>query len=444
MTDALSNGAVANLARKAKQAGRRLANAPSAAKDSVLTRVAEALRREAAAILKANAEDVAAAREAVARGEMTRALFDRLVLTPERLEGMVRGVTSVRDLPDPAHRVIERTQIAEGLELRKVSCPLGLLAVIFESRPDAVTQIAALAIKSGNAVILKGGREVEHTTAALVAGIHRALAETEEIPAEAVTAIYGRKAVAELLALDGVVDLIIPRGSNALVQYVQQNTRIPVLGHGDGVCHIYVDFAADQNMALRIILDAKTQYPAACNTVETVLVHSSIASEFLPRLASLMIEHKVQLRGCARTRESLPGLNLAEVASDEWHTEYSDLVLAIRVVDSLDAALEHIEQYGSHHTDAIVTEDADAAKRFLREVDSAGVYHNASTRFADGYRYGFGAEVGIGTNRMLARGPVGLEGLVTFKYELLGSGQTVSEFSGEDAKPFVHRKLPLP
>ncbi len=443
MTEVRTGGTVAELARKAKQAGRKLANAPAALKDSALTRMAEALRRAASVILQANAEDVAAAREAVARGEMTRALFDRLVLTPEKLEGMVRGVISVRDLPDPAHRVIERTQIAEGLELRKVSCPLGLLAVIFESRPDAVTQISSLAIKSGNAVILKGGSEVERTTAALVAAIRGALAETTEIPVEAVTPIYGREAVANLLALDGIVDLIIPRGSNALVQYVQRNTRIPVLGHGDGVCHVYVDSAADQEMALRITLDAKTQYPAACNSVETVLVHQSLASAFLPRLASLMLEHKVQLRGCARTRELLPGANVAEVASDQWHTEYSDLVLAIRVVDALDAALEHIDQYGSHHTDAIVTEDSEAARRFLREVDSAGVYHNASTRFADGYRYGFGAEVGISTNRMMARGPVGLDGLVTYKYELLGSGQTVSEYSGANAKPFVHRKLPL-
>jgi glutamate-5-semialdehyde dehydrogenase len=442
MSNGSEHGAVAELARKAKQAGRKLAALPAAAKDAALTRIADALLRERDAILKANADDVSQAREQVARGEMTRALFDRLVLSPEKLADMVRGVLNVRDLPDPAWRVVERTLLDEGLELRKVTCPLGVLAVIFESRPDAVTQISALAIKSGNAVILKGGKEVERTMAALVAAIHHALAESDDIPPEAVAAVYGREAVASLLALDTFIDLVIPRGSNALVQYVQQNTRIPVLGHGDGVCHIYVDAAADREMALRILLDAKTQYPAACNSVETALVHAAIAPAFLPRLATMMIERKVRLRGCERTRELLSEVSVEPVADAQWHTEYSDLVLAIRVVNSLDEAIEHIERFGSHHTDGIVTGDSEAAGCFLRRVDSAGVYHNASTRFADGYRYGFGAEVGISTNRMMARGPVGLEGLVTFKYELLGEGQTVSEYTGPNALPFLHRKLP--
>lgn len=411
---------------------------PSETKDAALTRIVEALQAEADNVLAANAEDVAQARAALERGEMSRALFDRLVLTHEKLDAMIRGILSVRNLPDPAGRVVERTLLDDGLELRQISCPLGLLAVIFESRPDAVTQISALAIKSGNAVILKGGSEVERTTAALLAAIHQALSQTE-ISAEVISAIYGREAVASLLKLDDLIDLVIPRGSNALVQHVQQNTRIPVLGHGDGVCHIYVDAAADHEMALRIILDAKTQYPAACNSVETVLVNAQIAAEFLPKLATLMRENKVQLRGCAQTRHLLPAVE--PVMQEQWHTEHSDLVLAIRVVNSLDEAIEHIERFGSHHTEAIITQDESAARRFLAEVDSAGVYHNASTRFADGYRYGFGAEVGISTNRMMARGPVGLEGLVTYKYQLIGSGQTVSEYSGAGGKKFLHKKL---
>lgn len=429
------------LAQRAKQASRVLGSLCSGEKDSALSAVATALRNAKDDILSANMEDVAAARSLLASGEMRRSMFDRLVLSPEKLEEMIRGVLSVRDLPDPAGRVLDRTLLDRGLELRKVTCPLGLLAVIFESRPDAVTQISALALKSGNAVILKGGSEVQRTTEALVGAIRNALRDTSKVPEDAVSIVAGREAVSKLLSLDQLIDLVIPRGSNALVQHVQQNTHIPVLGHGDGVCHIYVDAEADQEMALAIILDAKTQYPAACNAVETVLVHEAIAAEFLPKLAALMREHKVKLRGCKCAQQTLPEMDLELVSGEEWHTEYSDLVLAIRVVDSMETAMQHIDRYGSHHTDAIVTRNEATARRFLRQVDSAGVYHNASTRFADGYRYGFGAEVGISTGRTFARGPVGLEGLVTYKYELLGTGQTVSEYAGRNAKPFLHQKI---
>ena len=327
-------------------------------------------------------------------------------------------------------RVLLRTLLDDGLVLEKVSVPLGLLAIIFEARPDAITQISALAIKSGNAVILKGGKEVERTMRAVLEAIHAALRDSGVVEEAAVTGVYGRAPVEELLKLDGVVDLVIPRGSNALVQHIQKNTNIPVLGHADGVCHVYIDSAADVEMAIAVAVDSKVQYPAVCNAVETILVHRGIAGSVLPALVEAFEAKQVKVRGDERTRELVPGRSVDLVGDDEWHTEYSDLIVAIRVVDDLDAALEHIERFGSHHTDAIVTGDAVAAKRFMDEVDSANVLHNCSTRFSDGFRYGFGSEVGISTSKLHARGPVGLEGLVTYKYRLTGSGQVVKDYAG--------------
>ena len=319
--------------------------------------------------------------------------------------------------------------------------PLGLLAVIFEARPDAITQIGALAIKSGNAVILKGGREVERTMRAVLETVHTALRESGVVDEAAVTGVYGRAPVEELLKLEGVVDLVIPRGSNALVQHIQKNTNIPVLGHADGVCHVYIDSAADVDMAIAIAVDSKVQYPAVCNAVETILVHRAIAAQILPALADAFEANLVKVRGDERTLQLLAARSIDLVGDDEWHTEYSDLIVALHVLDDLDAALEHIERFGSHHTDAIVTEDSVAAKRFLDEVDSANVLHNCSTRFSDGFRYGFGSEVGISTSKLHARGPVGLEGLVTYKYRLIGSGQVVKDYVGKGARPFKHVKL---
>ena len=313
-----------------------------------------------------------------------------------------------------------------------------MLAVIFEARPDAVTQIASLAMKSANGVILKPGREVEGTARVLVDVMRAALRERTAIPEALVTNIQQRAEVDELLKLDQIVDLVIPRGSYDLVRHVQSNTRIPVLGHSEGVCHIYVDEAANFDMALNIVDDAKTDYPAVCNAVETVLVHQDIAREFLPQLAARMIQRGVRLRGSSLTISMLPGVAVDPVADNEWHTEYGDLILAIKVVPSIDAAIEHIERYGSAHTDAIITDDNNAATQFLEQVDSASVYHNASTRFADGYRYGFGAEVGISTARLHARGPVGLEGLTTYKYVLHGHGQVVRDYRGPQARAFTH------
>ena len=426
------------LAEAAKSASRKIASKSNDQRNQALEAVAQALEQAASQILAANAEDMQRARAAFSRGELSRALVDRLELSAAKLASMVEGVRAVAALPDPIGRVLERTELDTGLLLEKVSCPIGLLAVIFEARPDAVTQIASLAMKSANGVILKPGREVEGTARVLVDTMRAALRERTAIPEALVTNIQQRAEVDELLKLDQIVDLVIPRGSYELVRHVQTNTRIPVLGHSEGVCHIYVDAAANFDMALNIVDDAKTDYPAVCNAVETVLVHQSIAREFLPLLAARMIERGVRLRGCPLTISMLPGVSVDPVADNEWHTEYGDLILAIKIVPTIEAAIEHIERYGSAHTDAIITDDASAATQFLEQVDSASVYHNASTRFADGYRYGFGAEVGISTSRLHARGPVGLEGLTTYKYILRGHGQVVRDYRGPQARPFTH------
>jgi len=305
---------------------------------------------------------------------------------------------------------------------------LGVVAVIFESRPDVVPQVAALAFKSGNTVLLKGGAEAAKTNEVLVDLWREALLRFPDVPAAAVTLLQSRADVMELLELKREVDLIVPRGSKEFVEYISANSRVPVLGHGEGICHVYVDRAADLSMANAIVVDAKTQYPAACNSVETLLVHQDVAAEFLPKVAASLTAKGVELRGCGRTRTILREANIKNATDEDWATEYSDLILAIRVVDSLDAALEHIAEYGSLHTEAIVTKDAAAAERFLNEVDAAGVYHNVSTRFADGYRYGLGSEVGISNSKLHARGPMGMEGLTTYKYKLVGDGHVVGMY----------------
>jgi glutamate-5-semialdehyde dehydrogenase len=435
---------IRELASAAKQAARRIASSSNEERNRALDAVAAGLDRAAAEILAANAEDMREAQAAHARRELTRTLVDRLALSPAKLAAMSAGVRAVAALPDPIGRVLDRIELDTGLELTKVSTPIGLLAVIFEARPDAVTQISSLAIKSANGVILKPGREVERTARAIVTAIRAALREHTAIPEALVTNIQQRAEAEELLQLDDLIDLVIPRGSYELVRHVQSVTRIPVLGHSEGVCHIYVDATANFDMALAILDDAKTDYPAVCNAVETALVHKAIAVEFLPLLAAHMKARGVRLRGCPATvrvlREAKSDVAFDPIGEDEWHTEYGDLVLAVRVVDDLAAAIEHITKYGSAHTDAIVTDDPEAARQFIERVDSAGVFHNASTRFADGYRYGFGAEVGISTSRLHARGPVGLEGLTTYKYILRGTGQVARDYQGPNARPFLHRR----
>ena len=429
------------LAELGKQASRKLATVPSEKRSAAIREAAEAIELAAPHLLEANAQDLAIASELLAGGEITSATFERLRLTDNKIEEMARSMRAVADLPEPVGRVLQRTELDKGLVLEKITCPLGVLAVIFEARPDAVTQISSLALKSGNAVILKPGQEVEKTALALVEVIGQSLTRSG-LPEEAIGVVLGRQAVRELLDMPDLIDMVIPRGSKQLVEFIQNNTRIPVLGHAEGVCHVYVDAAADMPMALDIIDDAKTDYPAACNAAETVLVHAQIAEAFLPILAERMQAKHVTLRGCEKTRAVLSDTSIAAVAEDGWHREYSDLALAVRVVGSLDEAIEHIHRYGSSHTETIVTGDRIAAEEFLARVDAAGVFHNASTRFADGYRYGFGAEVGISTSKLHARGPVGIEGLTTYKYVLRGSGQVVRDYHGANAKPFTHRPLP--
>jgi glutamate-5-semialdehyde dehydrogenase len=418
-------------AQSTRQAARTLASWPGEARNQALLTVAQTLQDSAAEILAANQTDC---QQAEAMGLAT-ALLARLKLDASKLEAAIAGVLSVAELPDPLGELQINRELDAGLILKRVSCPLGVLGVIFEARPDAVMQISALGIKSGNGVILKGGQEAIHSCRAIVQAIHRGL-EAAGLPPEIVALLTNREETLALLELDRLVDLIIPRGSNSFVRFVQDNTRIPVLGHAEGICHLYVDQVADLAQAVAIAVDAKTQYPAACNAIETLLVHQAIAAQFLPLVAAAMPQ--VELRGDAQTCQIL---NIIAASEADWATEYSDLILAIRIVDSIEDAIAHINTYGSGHTEAIVTNDAQAAATFLAQVDAAGVFHNCSTRFADGFRYGFGAEVGISTQKMPPRGPVGLEGLVTYKYQLTGQGQIVADYSGANAKPFTHRDL---
>lgn len=413
-------------ATAARAASRTLAHTSTADKNAALRGIAAALLAARAGLLQANRADLRRAQKLLAQKALTSATLARLHLTDAKLDGMAAGVLQVAALPDPSGQITLESELDDGLTLRRVTCPFGVVAAIIEARPDAVVQLAALMIKSGNALILKAGAEARDSTRALVALLRGTLLASG-LPEDAIVAVEGRQAAQALLALDEQIALVVPRGGNKLVQYVQSHTNIPVLGHADGVCHVYVDAAADPDQALAIVLDSKTQAPATCNACETVLVHRQIAPGFLPLLMDRLLAAGVALHGCAATQALAAGRPVAPV--EEWHTEYGDLAVALRVVDDLDAAIDHIHRHGSSHTDAIVTRDAAAAQRFLNEVDSAGVYLNASTRFSDGYRYGFGAEVGISTNKLHARGPVGLESLVTYKYQLTGHGHLVGDYA---------------
>ena len=393
-----------------------------------------ALADHADRIVAANGEDL----DRSAAEGLAPALLARLKLNEAKLHGAVEGVRKVASLPDPLGRRQLHRELDAGLVLERVTGPLGVVGVIFEARPDALMQIASLAIRSGNGAVLKGGSEARLTNEAVMAALKAGLA-VSSVPPEALALLTTRQESLALLRLDGLVDLIIPRGSNELVRFIQDNTRIPVLGHADGICHLYVDAAADVAMAVRVAVDSKVQYPAACNAIETLLVHRSVAPAFLAAALPAFAAAGVSLRGDA---DSL-ALGVAEAAGeDDWSTEYLDLILAVKLVDDLDEACAHIRRYGSRHTDVIVTADEAAAARFLAVVDSSGVYHNCSSRFADGFRYGFGAEVGISTQTLPPRGPVGLDGLVTYRYRLRGDGQLAGDYAvGE--RQFSHQDRPL-
>jgi glutamate-5-semialdehyde dehydrogenase len=431
---------VIETAQKAKAASAELARLSTEEKNRALAAIADALEAHAEEIFAANRRDLDRARPLVEAGEMAEASYRRLKLDEAKLKDAVAGVRQVVALADPVGEITYAMELDDGLRLYRVTCPLGVVGVIFESRPDALVQITALCFKSGNAVLLKGGREAEASNRALFEIIRRAASETG-LPADAMALLERREDVTEMLAAEGSVDLIIPRGSNALVRFVQGNTVIPVLGHADGLCHIYVDRAADLDKARAITLDAKLNYPAACNAVETLLVHRDVAREFLPDVVAALQAGGVEVRADHRSLAGLENPKVIEATNTDWRTEYGDLILSVKVVDSLDDAIAHINAYGSRHTEAIITQDAAAFERFFAEVDAAGVYWNASTRFADGFRYGFGAEVGISTAKLHPRGPVGLEGLVTYKYKLVGAGHTVTAYSGANARRFTHRRL---
>lgn len=425
--------ALSTIAQQTRDQSRHLASLPAEVRNQALEAISQALEASAADILAANAADC----EAAQADGIAPALYARLKLDASKLHSAIAGVRDVARLPDPIGTVQLHRELDTGLVLKRVACPLGVLGVIFEARPDAVVQISSLAVKSGNGVILKGGKEAVRSCTALVTATRQGLTQVGIDPA-VVQLLTTREETLELLKQDAFVDLIIPRGSNSFVRFVQQNTQIPVLGHADGICHLYVDAAADLTQAVAIAVDAKTHYPAACNAIETLLVHTAIAPAFLPQAAAALQAQKVLLRGDDRTQSII---DVDPATEADWSTEYSDRVLSIKVVDSLTDAIAHINTYGSRHTEAIVTEDAQAAATFLAQVDAAGVYHNCSTRFADGFRYGFGAEVGISTHKMPPRGPVGLEGLVTYKYHLVGDGHIAATYTGSDARPFTHRDL---
>jgi len=426
---------VAAQVRNARRAAVQLAHLSTAERNRILLTGAELLEARAEEVLRANQIDCQSLQRQAAQGAGPAALLKRLRTSAAGVKEMARQVREVAALEDPVGRVLSTTELDDGLILEKVSCPLGVVAVIFESRPDAVAQVGSLAIKTGNGLVLKGGAEARNTNRVLVSIWHEALVALRD----AVCALEERAEIMQVLAMEREIDLVVPRGSSEFVNFVFQNSRIPVLGHGSGVCHIYVDSAADPGMAQQVILDAKVQYPAACNSVEKVLVHEKLAAEFLPVLAAAFDSAGVEMRGCSRTRSLLPDRSIAAATEDDWHAEYGDLKIAIKIVGDIREAVDNINQYGSRHTECILTGDPQAAALFMDEVDAAGFFHNASTRFADGFRYGLGAELGISNSKLHARGPVGLDGLLTYKYKLHGSGQIVSAYAG-GRKNFKHRR----
>ena len=418
-----------------KSASPSMAASTLSMRNQTLLALADSLRSHAEEIFAANREDLAAAQ----RDKLSSALLSRLKFDEQKLLSSISGLESLSALPDPTGRVLLKRELDRGLVLTKVTVPIGVIGIIFEARPDAMIQVASLCIKSGNCAVLKGGKESLHTNRLLFSLIYDCALKCG-LPSACLLHATEHAQIAELLSFESLVDLLIPRGSNAFVRYIMDHTNIPVMGHAGGVCHIYVDRDADQASALPVILDAKTQYPAACNAVETLLIHRDLASTFLPAVTQLLKTNGVQIRGTREVMELLAGSDIMEDA--DFTTEYNDRILSIKLVSGVEEAVLHINTYGSHHTDTILTENDQTAEYFLQRVDSAGVYRNCSTRFADGYRYGFGAEVGISTGKLHARGPVGLDGLVTYKYRLIGEGQTVTEYaSGE--KQFHHRDLPV-
>jgi len=426
---------VSEIAKRANSAGLILAHLSTEIKNQTLNEMANALEANCASILSANKKDL----EFANKEGIAKPLIARLALNEDKIRGMAQGIRSVVSLPDPAGVKRSAMELDEGLILYQVTCPIGVIGAIFESRPDAVPQISSLCLKSGNAVILKGGREAQNSNKAIVGFLTDAINKVPGVPDAAVQMIETRTEVQDMLKEEKSINLIVPRGSNDFVKYIQDNTKIPVLGHSEGICHNYIDEDADLNKALKIAFDSKLQYPAACNAMENLLIHQGLAPEVIPQLVKIFEEQGVSLLGCENTRQISTEVSLA--SDNEWDEEYNDLKLSIKIVESLDEAISFINFHGSGHTDTIVTENSQSAEKFMNEVNSASVMWNASTRFADGFRYGLGAEIGISTNKTHARGPVGLEGLVIYKYRVYGNGQIVGDYEGKSPRTFTHKPL---
>ncbi len=420
------------LARQVKESSIKLAAAGTELKNKALANIAQSLNERKEDIIKANQEDL----ERSEKENLSLPLLKRLKFDEEKIADVVDGIQSLINLEDPVGRTLLSTELDDGLELYKVTCPIGVIGIIFESRPDALIQISTLCLKSGNGVLLKGGSESRETNRILTDIIIDA-SEKAGIPSGWAALLETRSHVNDMLKMDGYIDLIIPRGSNDFVRYIMDNSRIPVMGHADGICHCYVDEDADLDMAVKIVTDSKTQYVAVCNAAETLLVHEKVAPEFLPMITKSLDSKNVELVGCPKTRALI---SVEPASKEDWKTEYLDYKLSIKVVSDLDEAVDHINTFGSGHTDSIITGDRYKAARFMDYVDSGNVFWNCSTRFSDGFRYGFGAEVGISTSKIHSRGPMGLDGLVIYKYKLKGSGHVVEEYSNR-TRTFTHRKL---
>jgi gamma-glutamyl phosphate reductase len=426
--------------KRAKSTALKLATLDTKTKNNALAAMAKALDENRAKILDANAKDIAAAERSACKGDMSDSLVKRLKVDNDKISGMIDGISDVIRLEDPVGETMSALEMDEGFILYQIKCPIGMLGVIFESRPDVVPQILSLCLKSGNGVAFKGGSEAFNSNRALFDILTDAI-DTAGVPKEAFVLMETREDISQILGLHDHIDLLIPRGSNSFVKYIQDNTKIPVLGHAAGICTIYVDDEADMETAVNVALDSKIQYPAVCNAVENILVNSKIAKEFLPKISVLFKENGVEMRADERSKKFISDCAVEDATDEDWDTEYNDLIISIKTIDSLEQAIDFINTHGSHHTDAIITRNREKQKEFVRSVDSAGVFINASTRFADGYRYGKGAEVGISTNKIHSRGPVGMEGLMIYKYVLVGNGNVVKDYVGKDAKKYTHRQL---
>jgi len=410
------------IAKTAKETSLKIASTSTEIKNKALLSIANLIEEKKEEIFSANLQDLEDAEYLVKNGELTSSAYNRLKLDENKIRDMIQGIRDIAKLDDPVNKILLKRELDKDLTLYKISCPIGVLGIIFEARPDVIAQISSLAIKSANAVILKGGKESINTNKKILSIINSALDSIKDFPKNVIQQVYTREDVTEMLKCDEYINLIIPRGGNKLVKYIKENTKIPVLGHADGICHIFIDESADYDMSINIITDAKTQYPSACNSVETLLIHENFSDK----------------------EELFAALELADIKlidkPNNWSFEYGDKILSVKIVKSLEEAIKHINTYGSGHTDCIITKNISNAEKFMNEVDSAGVYMNVSTRFADGFRYGFGAEVGISTNKTHARGPVGLDGLTIYKYRLIGNGQIVADYVN-GKKIFHHKDL---